>query len=90
MLRCLAIVRLGLVARLEVAAAIAAMRRVLAIAFAAAMTAASAPAAPAPAGSIVRSAFAAILAVLRKLLRGLAVSGSACFVSTGFVSGLLA
>jgi hypothetical protein len=67
---------LGLVARLEIAAAIALMLRLLAIAFATAMTAASAPPAAAPTGSIVRSAWAAVLAVLRKWLGRLIVSGA--------------
>jgi len=88
LLRGLAIMWLRVLARLEVGAAIAAiamMLRLLAIAIAA-MAAAAAPAAPAPSRSVIRSAVAAaVLTVLRKLLPGLRVTGSA-----RFVNGLLA
>ena len=70
----LGVVGLGLLARLEVAAAIALMLRVLAIAIAAAMPASTAPAAAASAACIVRAAVATVLTGLRKLLRRLFVS----------------
>jgi hypothetical protein len=85
LLRALTVAGLGVLARLQIASAIAVMRRVLLVAIAAAMTTTTAPAAPAPAASIVLSAFATVLTVLRRLLGRLLV-----LRGVRLLSGLLA
>ena len=85
LLRRIAVVGLGVLARLEIGSAVAVMLRVLLVAVAAAMTTTTAPAAPAPAAYIVLAAFTAVLTALRKLLgRLLALRGDR------LVCGLLA